>query len=123
MRLALLTFSFTDDRDTADGFLPDAGTWTRSGASAPSYEGDHESVHYTAALSDDEYAALAHEWSLDEDRAEPSLGAIADWGDGLPRHIGGGGVHLFEPLDWNIGGVTPVHEASLWISEPLEAVR
>jgi hypothetical protein len=109
VRYCIYTISFFDGRDEAVGaFLPPAGQWHTT-------SGDAGECRYVSLLSDEHFAQIAHEWDLRPERAEPTLGALTEFGriDGV--------VYLFDAMDWNVGGVTPVREAALWVSEPGEA--
>jgi hypothetical protein len=64
-------------------------------------------------LDDDALAELRSEWSIEPDDAEPALGFLgAIEPDGVPRMYADE-RHTFHPMDFNVGGWTPVLDASL----------
>lgn len=105
MRFAILSYTLAPDAHWSPSLLPTTGSWEER-----STEGEVERK-FAALLSEAEYAALRHEWTLGQ--GEPNGGAITEYG-----HLSGD-LHLFDPMDWNTSGVTPLVDASLFVSAPL----
>jgi hypothetical protein len=59
-------------------------------------------------------AEFRDEWIIEPENAEPALGFLGDLGDGVPR-LYADERHMPEPMDWNMGGVTPVIDATVSI--------
>lgn len=69
---------------------------------------------WVALLSDDERTALTEEMFIEDEEGEPTLGMITEYGH-LPAV-----AHHFDGMDWNLGGVTHVIDALLYITPTLE---
>lgn len=105
MRFAVLSFVLTPTGRWSPTLLPTVGSWEERTAESP------EERKYVALLPESDYARLRHEWALKN--PEPNGGALTEYG-----HLSGD-LYLFEPMDWNVGGVTPLADASLFLSAPL----
>lgn len=105
MRFAILSYTLAPDAHWSPSLLPTTGSWEER-----STESEVERK-FAALLSEADYTALRHEWTLGH--GEPNGGAITEYG-----HLSGD-LHLFDPMDWNTSGVTPLVDASLFVSAPL----
>lgn len=106
MRFAILSYTLTETAHWSPTLLPTTGSWEERSAESETER------KYVALLSEEDYARLRHEWSLRN--SEPNSGAITEFG-----HLAGD-LYLFDPMDWNVSGATPLADASLFLSAPLK---
>ena len=68
---------------------------------------------YTAEVPADDRGRLMRAWIAEDDTPEPSMGALTAYG-----HLTGD-LYQWDGMDWNVSGVTPFAEVSLFVSDPL----
>ena len=105
MRFAIMTYTMAKSGRWSPSLLPTTGRWEERASEAA------DERKFVALLSEADAARLRHEWSLRG--GEPNGGAITEYG-----HLSGD-LYLFDPMDWNVSGITPVADASLFVSAPL----
>lgn len=110
MRYLILTALADQGTPKPDGVLPEYIAWTPTSEENMEAFTDHK---YVAEVTEADYNRLAREWELDPEKSEPNLGILTGYGY-LDSDL-----YIFDGMDWNVGGVTPVHSVELRVSEPL----
>jgi len=112
MYLAVLDFTMSSDcaeagecEHNARHGLPTAGTWNETSS------GEERTHKFVAELTNSEWEALKDEWSIDVKDSEPNLGILTGFGQ-LDAW-----AFNFDGMDWNLGGVTPIDYATLYVGE------
>lgn len=74
---------------------------------------DESVVRMYAEMTDEGFESFTSEWNLGSETPEPNLGALTPWG-----HVTGD-TYIMDGVDWNVGGVTPFLDVSLFVSDDL----
>lgn len=111
-------FEFATGTDI-DHVKPKTGEWTETEGDeqyqAPTDSEEYENGQHrkwTALLSDEDWEAVCVDQiiDLDDDTLEPTMGSITELGH-LPAF-----AMNWDGMDWNVGGVTPVIFAQMYVS-------
>lgn len=98
---------------------PTTGEWTETEGDeeyqAPTDAEDYANGQHrkwTALLSDDDWEAVCADQiiDLDEDTLEPTMGSLTELG-----HLPAFAIN-WDGMDWNVGGITPVIFAQMYVS-------
>lgn len=79
----------------------------------PTFDDDlFPSRKWAGTITRPQWDALRSAWSLTPEASEPNLGMLTGFGK-LPAY-----AFMFDGMDWNMGGLTPIEYASLYINVP-----